>query len=279
MTDFTMRPSGHESWATGVRRHARLWHACLSLAIVREAQFRGHFITTIVIGIASILLGIVPVLILFNFTGDVQGWTQADVIVVLGVQQSLWGLIGMIVSHNMWAMMESVRNGELDQMLIRPVNAQFYAATRWIRPDQVFNILTGLVIVVIGLANGRGIPGPMQWVQGTAVFVCGFVLVACLMMAVSYCAFWTQSMDPALLMVQDILQAGRYPVWFFPLAMRLMLTFIVPIAFATTFPAEALTRGISWWLVLGAVAFAALALAGIRALWNRAVRQYASASS
>lgn len=279
MTDTTIHESGHESWANSVRRHVRLWRACLSLALVREAQFRAHFLTTVVIGLAQILLGIVPVLVLFNFTGAVQGWTQADVIVVLGVQQALMGMFGMIISHNMWAMMESVRNGELDQMLIRPVNAQFYAATRWIRPDQVFNILTGVAIVTIGLANGRGVPGPSQWVQGVIVFLCGFVLIACLTMAVSYCAFWTQSMDPAVLMVQDILQAGRYPVWFFPLAMRLMLTFIVPIAFATTFPAEALTHGISWWLVVGAVAFAALALAALRALWNVAVRQYASASS
>jgi ABC-2 type transport system permease protein len=279
MTDLTRDQANHVPWASALRRHVRLWRACLSLAIVREAQFRAHFLTTVVIGIASILLGTVPVLILFNFTGDVQGWTQADVIVVLGVQQALWGLIGMIISHNMWAMMESVRNGELDQMLIRPVNAQFHAATRWIRPDQVFNILTGLAVVTIGLANGRGSPGPAQWVQCVIIFLCGFVLVACLMMAVSYCAFWTQSMDPAAMMVQDILQAGRYPVWFFPTAMRLMLTFIVPIAFATTFPSEALTHGISWWLVLGSVVFAALAVGALRALWNVAIRQYASASS
>jgi ABC-2 type transport system permease protein len=246
---------------------------------VREAQFRAHFLTTVVIGLTQIVLGIIPVLVLFSFTDGVRGWTQADVIVVLGVQQAMMGMIGMIITHNMWAMMEAVRNGDLDQMLIRPVDAQFYAATRWIRPDQMFNVLTGLVIVIIGLANGSGIPGPLQWIQGGIIFLCGFVLIACLYMAVSYCAFWTQSMAAAALVVSDVLEMGRYPVWFFPLAMRVALTFIIPVAFATTFPSEALTHGISWWLVPASIAFAVVAVAGLRAIWNVAIRQYSSASA
>jgi ABC-2 type transport system permease protein len=279
MSQSTIDKAGWVSRAEALRRHARLWRGCFSLALVREAQFRAHFITTIVIGLTQIVLGIIPVLVLFNFTDDVRGWTQADVIVVLGVQQAMMGMIGMIITHNMWAMMEAVRNGDLDQMLIRPVDAQFYAATRWIRPDQMFNVLTGLVIVIIGLANGRGVPGPVQWIQGGVIFLCGFVLISCLYMAVSYCAFWTQSMAAAALVVGDVMNMGRYPIWFFPLAMRVALTFIVPVAFATTFPSEALTHGISWWIVLVSIAFAAVVVAGLRLLWNVAIRQYSSASA
>jgi ABC-2 type transport system permease protein len=279
MSQTTIDKTGWVSWAPALRRHARLWRGCFSLALVREAQFRAHFLTTIVIGLTQIVLGIIPVLVLFNFTDDVRGWTQADVIVVLGVQQAMMGMIGMIVTHNMWAMMEAVRNGDLDQMLIRPVDAQFYAATRWIRPDQMFNVLTGLVIVIIGLANGRGVPGPMQWIQGGVIFLCGFLLISCLYMAVSYCAFWTQSMAAAALVVGDVMNMGRYPIWFFPLAMRVALTFIIPVAFATTFPSEALTHGISWWIVLGSIAFAAVVVTGLRLLWNVAIKQYSSANA
>ena len=279
MRDTPSIPSINEPWISAAQRHGRLWRACFSLALVREAQFRAHFVTTVVIGLAQILLGIVPVLILFNFTDAVQGWTQADVIVVLGMQQAMMGTIGMLITHNMWAMMESVRNGDLDQMLIRPVNAQFYAATRWIRPDQAFNVLTGVVIIVVGLVNGRGLPDAVQWVQGGIIFLCGFVLLTCMYMAVSYCSFWTQSMESAAMVFNDVLAAGRYPVAFFPVAMRLILTFAIPLAFATTFPSEAITHGISWWWVVGAAVFAVLAIMALRWFWTVAVRQYSSASS
>ncbi|HEU0164948.1 MAG TPA: ABC-2 family transporter protein, partial [Thermomicrobiales bacterium] len=64
-----------------------------------------------------------------------------------------------------------------------------------------------------------------------------------------------------------------------PWAIRAFLTFAVPWAFATTLPAQALTSGIAWWVVAGAVAFAGAALFLLRILWNHAVRLYASASS
>ena len=54
------------------------------------------------------LLGIVPVLVLFRYTDAVEGWTQADVIVMLGVQQAMMGMIGMFIIRNMWEMTENV---------------------------------------------------------------------------------------------------------------------------------------------------------------------------
>jgi len=269
-----------ESWLAFVTRHARLWRGCLSLALVREMQFRGHFVTTVVVGIAQVLLGLVPVLVLFRYTGDVQGWTRADMIVMLGVQQAMMGMMGMFIIRNMWEMSSSVIHGTLDQMLIRPVNAQFYTATRWIRPDQVFNIVTGLGIVLVGLAQGPGMPSPGQAAQGLALFLSGFVLLSCATMAISYMAFWMHSMFAAThFYSNEVLGAGRYPVAFFPLVVKLALTFIVPLAFATTFPSEALTHGIAWWVAPGAIAFAAVAVAALRLLWNAAILRYASASS
>lgn len=269
-----------ESWVARMLRHARLWRGCLNLALVREMQFRGHFLTTVVVGIAQVLLGLVPVLVLFRYTNAVEGWTRADMIVMLGVQQGMMGMMGMFIIRNMWEMTSNVVNGTLDQMLIRPVNAQFYTATRWIRPDQVFNVATGLAIVMVGLAQGRGVPAASQFAQGSILFLAGFVLLACATMMVSYLAFWLQSMFAAThFFSNEVLGAGRYPVAFFPLLVKLALTFIVPLAFATTFPAEALTHGISWWLVPASIAFAALAVAALRAMWSVAIRQYSSASS
>ena len=61
-----------------VKRHARLWRRCLALAIVREMQFRANFSSIILVGLAQIVLGMVPILILFEHTTEVDGWTRAD---------------------------------------------------------------------------------------------------------------------------------------------------------------------------------------------------------
>jgi len=60
---------------------------------------------------------------------------------------------------------------------------------------------------------------------------------------------------------------------------RLVFTALVPLAFATTFPAQAITGGISWWLVAASIGFALAAVVLIRLFWLYAVRRYSSASS
>ena len=61
--------------------------------------------------------------------------------------------------------------------------------------------------------------------------------------------------------------------------MRTLLTFVVPVAFATTFPAQALLGAADTQLMLVGVAIAALPLLASHLFWNYAVRSYTSARS
>ncbi len=75
------------------------------------------------------------------------------------------------------------------------------------------------------------------------------------------------------------LTAGRYPISAYPSGLRTLFTLVLPVAFLTTVPAEALLgRGSTPWL-LASLAVAALALAGSRWFWRYALNFYTSASS
>ena len=65
---------------------------------------------------------------------------------------------------------------------------------------------------------------------------------------------------------QSMYEAGRWPVSLYPGWLRFALTFLVPVAFATTVPAEALTGRLNGQTLLGAVALAAALLVGLAPL-------------
>jgi ABC-2 type transport system permease protein len=76
-----------------------------------------------------------------------------------------------------------------------------------------------------------------------------------------------------------LFETARYPVSFFQGLVRTLLIVAFPVAFATTFPAQALlgaSDGV--WLLVGAV-MSVLALRGTGLFWDYAVRHYSSASS
>ena len=79
--------------------------------------------------------------------------------------------------------------------------------------------------------------------------------------------------------LRGLLEAGRYPIAAYPAAYRFFFTFVVPVAFLTTVPAEAmLGRGQITWLI-GAVVLALGLFFVTTWFWRFALRFYTSASS
>ena len=92
-------------------------------------------------------------------------------------------------------------------------------------------------------------------------------------------AFWFVRVDNFAEIFWTFYEAGRFPVYVYRGTLRFILTFIVPIAFLTTFPAAALLGELSRIYIVGAVIMAAaLFYASVR-FWRYAIRFYSSASS
>jgi ABC-2 type transport system permease protein len=78
---------------------------------------------------------------------------------------------------------------------------------------------------------------------------------------------------------QAIYSAGRWPVSIYPDWLRIGLTFLVPVAFAVTVPAEALTGRLTAMTLLGAFAITILFAGLARLVWISGVRHYSGASA
>lgn len=262
-----------------MRRHLRIWKRFATQAVVREMHYRASFVATLVVGLIQLTLSLIPVLLLYSFAESVNGWGQGEVIALSGMFQATMALLAMTVQANMNRMSSYVREGELDLILIRPVSSQFYVTLRWLDPAEVFNILTGLAVVAIGLGRAGRTPSGGEIVQSAVLAASGAVLLTCVWSALVYLAFWFTTVAPIPMLARDVMDAGRYPLAFYPAAVRAVLGFLVPVGFASTFPVEALAGRASWWLVLAGIGLTAAAVALLRLYWRVAARNYSSASS
>lgn len=264
----------HKQW-----RHARLWRRFFAQAVVRETHFRAHFLTTLLVGLVQLGLGIVPTLLLFGFTAEVHGWSRAEVIALVGVFQIVTGLLATFIAPNLNRMTTYLTEGELDGVLLRPVSSQFYLTLRWINVAELTNVASGIAVLVIGLVQADLSPGPGQVVQAVVLVGIGLVLLTAVWSAMSFLAFWLQSVNPIGYVFLSLVEAGRYPLVFFPVAVRTFLTFAFPVAFATTFPVRALAGDLGWGTVAAGLGLAVVAMVLVRLVWRRGLLTYSSASS
>ncbi|MFI6677531.1 ABC transporter permease [Kribbella sp. NPDC050470] len=267
------------TWLHVQLRHLRLWRRFLAQAIVRETHYRAHFLTTLLVGLVQLGLGTVPILLLYGYTDEVHGWSRAEVIALVGMYQIATGLLATFVAPNLNRMTSYITEGELDGVLLRPVSSQFYLTLRWINVAELSNVASGIVVLVVGLVQADAGPSAVDILQAVVLAAAGLVLLVCVWSAMSFLAFWLQSVSPIGFVFLNLVEAGRYPLVFFPTAVRAFLTFAFPVAFATTFPVQAVAGGIGWAPVAGGVGLALVAVVLVRLFWRHGVRSYASASS
>ena len=92
-------------------------------------------------------------------------------------------------------------------------------------------------------------------------------------------SFWFGRIASFLMIFSDLYEAARWPIGIYPGWLRMLLTFVVPVAIAVTVPAEALVGRLTGDRVMLALGVAAGALAVARLVWIRGLRHYSGASA
>ena len=260
-------------------RYLRLWRRFVITAFAREAAYRVNFLLGVGEGLAQLALAVVTILLLYRFTDSVAGWSRAQVLILVGIYRVIDGLIALQVAPNMLAISGYIRDGEMDFLLLRPVSSQFLVSLRLLSLPNAVNVLIGLALTVYA-ANSAGVHWSVPGIAEAVVFgLCGLLVLYALWFATVTCAFWLVQVDTLDTLFYSAFETARYPVSFFKGIVRALLTFAVPVAFATTFPAQALLGRADARLLPVGLLLTALGLCGAHLFWRFATRHYSSASS
>lgn len=259
--------------------YVKLLRRYWQLAVARETQYRANFFALGFVGIVETVVTVLPMLLLFGFTDALDGWTRGEAIALVGLYRIAISVYELVVGGGVLRLSEDVNSGNLDLLLIRPVNTQFLVTFRYVSLFQIVNVMIGLLVFVIGFSQASFALSWQSLVQTTAIFASGLVLLTVVISAGAYIAFRATTVEGLPWAVMDIAQMGQYPISFYPVPVRSVLTAIVPVAFVTTIPIDALRGLVGWGMCALAMAFAAAAIFALRWWWNNSVRHYASASS
>jgi ABC-2 type transport system permease protein len=259
-----------------MRRYARLWWSCLRQAIRRDLQFRSQTIINAIASTAELVLGLIPVLILTGTSAAAVGWSGPLTLVVVGIYGACTGLMDCFVAPNLRRIDGYVRKGELDLILVRPVNAQLFATLRWMEPAELGRVVTGLALATAGAHAAHLSIDPGLLIRVGVWVAIGFVGFSLLWANLVYLAFWIESAEPINEVALQVREAGRYPLAYFPKSVQLVLATIVPAGLIAAVPAKVLTGTVA--ALSTGVLLLTLGLVLTILHWQLASRRYSSTS-
>lgn len=248
-----------------------------STAIAAELEYRLNFVIATLSSLGN-LIGSLFGLFLFYRTGyTFEGWSWEQAAIVLGIFTLLQGCSTTFLVPNLNRIVEQVEQGTLDFVLLKPISSQFWLSTRTISPWGMPDVIFGSVLIAyaggrLGLAIGNYLVGAIPLLFGIiSLYSLWFILGAT--------SIWFVKIFNITEVLRGLLEAGRYPMVAYPATYRFFFTFVVPVAFLTTVPAEVMLgrSQVIWVVGAGGLALGLLLASGM--FWRFALRFYTSASS
>ncbi len=251
----------------------------LRIGVMNEMQYRVNFFIQILQSIIAVATGLIGLSLVFGQVDNLSGWSRPELLAVMGVHILMGGVIRSAIQPNMERLMNDVLNGTLDFALTKPADAQTLVSVREFRFWQLTDVLVGLVILVIAVIQLQTKMYALQIAAFLAALLLGGIMLYCVWLMVTSIAFWVIRVGDIVDLFQGLFAAGRWPISVYPDWLRTGMTFLVPVAFAVTMPAEAVTNRLTSESMLFAFGLTVLFMLLARGVWLLGLRSYSGASA
>jgi ABC-2 type transport system permease protein len=266
-----------------IRKYLRLLGSLALYTLTRELAFRGNFLVKVSVEVLWLAILLAFYRVVFARTNTIAGWNEPQYLFFVGCFFALNGLIEMLFLDNCSEFAELVRTGDLDGLLLKPIDEQFLITCRRIDWGTAPNVLMGAAVMGISL-------GQLGWRFDTVrvatflvSFACGTAIAYSFMLLLTSLSVWMVRNQSLMEMWWLFSSLARYPKeifvgpWAEPLGA--FFTYCMPILVVVNVTAHAMVSVIDTAMVEITMAATVLMLGLNRRFFHHALRSYRSASS
>lgn len=261
-------------------RTLRIYGALFAQMLKVRLAYRGDFVADLFATALGGLSSLFMVLLFFVPVGNLSGWRRDEVLFIVGLSMMSYGIFAT-VSWNLFEFGDRyIIEGRFDRVLLRPISSWAQILFDQFRIPVLSETVIGAWVVGHSASNLGLALSPSEWgfvaitvLSGTAIYVFVFSMLASV-------AFHFEDRIGVAPPVFNLIPFGRWPQEVFPLAIRLLLRWVIPFGFVAFYPSEALLGRLPFGKLALLSPLVALAFGGLNAFfWRLGVRRYESTGS
>jgi ABC-2 type transport system permease protein len=260
-----------------VRKYFRIWVRTASMAMQAQLTYRLGSFGFLVGKMIRLVFFFAFVVAIFQHVQTIAGYNLVETALFF-LTFNVVDMTAQILFRGVYGARRIVSEGDFDFYLIQPCDPLFRMVFSTVDFLDIVTLIP--VLIMVGMVFAR-LP-PLGWTRYAAysiLVVNGVALVFSIHVFVAGVAVRTQELENAIWIYRDVMFMGKFPVDVYAPAVRWALTFGVPIAVMTSFPAKALLGILSpAWAAYGVILTAVLLALSAR-YWRGSVARYTSSSS
>ncbi|HSJ89905.1 MAG TPA: ABC-2 family transporter protein [Anaerolineales bacterium] len=257
----------------------KLLSAFLKVNVQMSLAYRADTVVNILLNVMWLGWELLSLGIIFNNTETIAGWGFGELIALLGVWRLIHTLMMALIWPNTEKFNQSIRDGSMDYTLLQPVNSMFLVTFSRIMIWRFWDLILSFVLIAVGINMSGSIVTAPQLLTFILLTVSGAIIIYSLWIVLIALTFWFTKFDNNVTILQALLDAGRYPVTVYPVWLRILVTFVIPIAVATTVPLQGLRGELTFLRVLMFFFIGITSFLVASQIWKAGLKRYSGASS
>lgn len=241
--------------------------------------YRSEAVIEILLDLIWLAWELLSLQIIFSNTVSLGGWGRGELIALLGVLLLVNTFLAMFIWPNTEKFNASIRDGSFDYVLLQPVNSMFLVTFSRVTVWRIVDLFISITLIVVGININGDVITPFNILFFILLAISGSIVIYSLWLVLIALTFWFTKFDNNVTILQALTDTGRYPATVYPWWLRVIVTFVIPIALATTIPIQALRGDLSpgQIFIFFGISFISLIIAS--QVWRVGVKQYSGASS
>jgi len=251
----------------------------LKVNIQMSLAYRADTVVNILLNLMWLGWELLGLSIIFSNTETLGGWGFGELIALLGVFRLINTLMIALIWPNTEKFNQSIRDGSMDYTILQPANSMFLVTFSRITVWRFWDLILAVILIVVGITKSGDVTTPLSILTFILLTVSGAIVIYSLWIVLIALTFWFTKFDNNVTILQALMDAGRYPVTVYPVWLRIIVTFIIPVAVATTVPLQALRGELDLQRVL---VFLVIGIASFwisSRVWKAGLKRYSGASS
>lgn len=219
--------------------------------------------------------------LLFKRIGTMGSYTKDDFLFMSLVGQFTYYVWAQVIGKAITGLVENVRTGSFDFVLLRPISAKFYTYVSGIRPVLgLFISLPNIILfcIVIDWSNINLTISSV--VLGAVVWINAMLILSTIMFTLAMPVFTQGDATDMVNVSFSLFNITDMPYYLLPKGMKFASFTVIPTLLATAGASYVmLGKGNPWFIVICSIVAGVVAVLCFNILWNKSLNSYSSASS
>ena len=263
-----------------MKKYLKLYPHYVAMCIKTKLSYKVDAIIGIVSFLITNIVAFSTLYLTISSIPSLNGWTFEKMAFLYGFCLIPKSIDHILTDAIWWLGGWSIRKGDLDKYLIKPLNPLFQLIADDFQYDGLGELILGIFLLVVY--------GPMQTITWSLtnvipLIVCGFFAIfifTAIKLIFASVAFWTKRSIELMTTIYELSSFTKYPINIFNRFVKVILVYIIPFSLAMYYPIDYLYRGESIWILTLAVAAVTILLCVIAySLWHIGLKKYESAGN